>query len=47
MTDATSPRPAFEAFDPAVAEMMATPAGQMGGIPDYLGIAPSKSALAR
>jgi uncharacterized protein (TIGR00369 family) len=37
MTD-TSPRPAFETFDPAVAEMMTTAAGEMGGIPDYLGI---------
>ena len=38
MTDTSSPRPAFETFDPAVAEMMTTAAGEMGGIPDYLGI---------
>jgi len=37
MTDTAAPRPAFETFDPAVAEMMTT-AGEMGGIPDYLGI---------
>lgn len=38
MTDTASPRPTFETYDPAVAEMMTTAAGQMGGIPDYLGI---------
>jgi uncharacterized protein (TIGR00369 family) len=38
MTGTASPRPAFETFDPAVAEMMTNAAGQMGGIPDYLGI---------
>jgi uncharacterized protein (TIGR00369 family) len=38
MTDTAAPRPAFETFDPAVAEMMTTAAGEMGGIPDYLGI---------
>lgn len=38
MTDTASPRPTFETYDPAVAEMMTTTTGQMGGIPDYLGI---------
>lgn len=38
MSDSAAPRPAFETFDPAVAEMMTTTAGGMGGIPDYLGI---------
>ena len=33
-----TPRPRFDSFDPAVAEMMATSQGAMGGIPDYLGI---------
>src|SRR3546814_1837431 len=38
MTDTSTPRPAFETFDPAVAELMTTAAGEMGGIPDYLAI---------
>lgn len=33
-----TPRPVFETFDPAVAEMMTTTRVAMGGIPDYLGI---------
>jgi uncharacterized protein (TIGR00369 family) len=38
MTGAVSPRPNFDSYDPAVAERMATAAGGMGGLPDYLGI---------
>jgi hypothetical protein len=38
MTEPTTPRPSFDSYDPAVAEMMTTSAGGMGGIPDYLGI---------
>jgi 1,4-dihydroxy-2-naphthoyl-CoA hydrolase len=38
MSEPTSPRPGFDSYDPAVAEMMITSAGGMGGIPDYLGI---------
>src|SRR3546814_3365147 len=38
MTDTSTPRPAFKTFDPAVAELMTTAAGEMGGIPDYLAI---------
>ena len=38
MTGAASPRPAFDTYDPAVAEMMTAAGGGMGGIPDYLGI---------
>lgn len=38
MNDATTPRPSFDSFDPAVAELMTTSHGAMGGIPDYLGI---------
>src|SRR3546814_10560597 len=38
MTDTSTPRPAFETFDPAVAELMTTAAGEMGGIPDYIAI---------
>jgi uncharacterized protein (TIGR00369 family) len=37
MTDTATPRPAFDTYDPAVAELM-TGGGPMGGIPDYLGI---------
>ena len=33
-----TPRPRFDSFDPAVAELMTTSQGSMGGIPDYLGI---------
>ena len=38
MTDTETPRPTFDSYDPAVAEMMVTTGGQMGGIPDYLAI---------
>jgi 1,4-dihydroxy-2-naphthoyl-CoA hydrolase len=38
MTDIATPRPTFDTYDPAVAEMMSTSAGQMTGIPEYLGI---------
>jgi uncharacterized protein (TIGR00369 family) len=38
MTDTTTPRPTFDSYDPAVAEMMTTAGGGMGGIPDYLAI---------
>jgi len=38
MSETTTPRPSFDSYDPAVAEMMTTSAGGMGGIPDYLGI---------
>ena len=38
MTDNGTPRPVFDSYDPAVAEMMTTAAEQMGGIPDYLAI---------
>jgi len=38
MSETTTPRPGFDSYDPAVAEMMTTSAGGMGGIPDYLGI---------
>src|SRR3546814_13416837 len=40
MTDTSTPRPAFKTFDPAVAELMTTAAGAMGGIPAYLAIRP-------
>ena len=33
-----TPRPRFDSFDAAVAELMTTSQGAMGGIPDYLGI---------
>ncbi len=39
MTDTDSPRPSFDSYDPAVAELMLTASATgMGGIPDYLGI---------
>ena len=34
----TTPPPSFDSYDPGVAEMMTSSAGEMGGIPDYLGI---------
>ena len=37
MSDALTPRPVFDTYDPAVAELMNSGPG-MGGIPDYLGI---------
>ena len=38
MTDTTTPRPAFDSYDPAVAELMIGATSGMTGIPDYLGI---------
>jgi len=38
MSDTPAQRPSFDTYDPAVAEIMTTSAGAMGGIPDYLGI---------
>ena len=38
MTDTARPRPAFDSYDPAVAELMLGATSGMTGIPDYLGI---------
>jgi 1,4-dihydroxy-2-naphthoyl-CoA hydrolase len=38
MTDTATPRPAFDSYDPAVAELMIGATSGMTGIPDYLGI---------
>jgi uncharacterized protein (TIGR00369 family) len=38
VTDTAIPRPGFESYDPAVAELMMGATSGMTGIPDYLGI---------
>lgn len=38
MTDSHSLRPALDTYDPDVAAMMTDSTGEVGGIPDYLGI---------